>query len=178
MASIRMGGGRWWLIQWVVRWGTVLTISIGICPTQSAHPYPRGRIRWAPCRWTVVSLACLFCGGWFWISATLVGGSVVRWFGGSAIAWLGKFVGGIDWRTALKANGERTNQRKRLLNILKQKRECYSRVTRLSDTRYSASVNANAKFNHFWQSWCPGCLDFNHVSQAKTHNSHLAKKSK
>jgi len=47
MASIKMGGGvvqgvvQW---VWVVRW-VVLTISIGICPTQSAHPCPRGRIR-------------------------------------------------------------------------------------------------------------------------------------
>jgi len=27
--------------------------------------------------------------------------------------------------------------------------ECYSRVSRLSDTRYSASVHANAKFHNF-----------------------------
>jgi len=85
MASIKMGGGvvqgvvQW---VWVVRW-VVLTISIGICPTQSAHPCPRGRIRWAPCRWTVVSLACLFCGGWFRISARWVG--IYGWFSGSMI---------------------------------------------------------------------------------------------
>lgn len=46
-------------------WWCVLTISTDICPTPSAHPCPRGRIRWARCRWTAVSSACLFCGGWF-----------------------------------------------------------------------------------------------------------------
>jgi len=29
------------------------------------------------------------------------------------------------------------------------KREYYSRIPRLSDTRYSASVNANTKFHNF-----------------------------
>jgi len=43
----------------------------------------------------VVSLACLFCGGWFWISATLVGGSVVWWIGDSV-------VGEIRWRHLLE----------------------------------------------------------------------------
>jgi len=32
---------------------------------------------------------------------------------------------------------------------IKTKRERYSRVPRLADTRYSASVNINQKFHHF-----------------------------
>jgi len=33
--------------------------------------------------------------------------------------------------------------------LSKIKRECYSRVPQLSDTRYSASVNANEEFLNF-----------------------------
>jgi len=43
-----------------------------------------------------------------------------------------------------KNNGKENIKRK-----IKKKRECYSRVHRLLDTRYSAIVNANAKFYHF-----------------------------
>lgn len=81
MASIKDG----WRVEsgWVVAYEQVLTISTGIYPTQSAHPCPRGRILWAPCRWTVVSLACLFCGGGLFPSSQfpVAGGWVVfRWF--------------------------------------------------------------------------------------------------
>jgi len=38
---------------------------------------------------------------------------------------------------------------KLLMNGIKTKRERYSRVPRLADTRYSASVNINQKFHHF-----------------------------
>jgi len=50
-----------------------------------------------------------------------------------------------------KGNGpkEATQKRFKKRGINKNKRECYSRLPQLSDTRYSASENANAKFHNF-----------------------------
>lgn len=65
----------------------VLTISIDIFQKPLIHPYPRGRIQWAPYTWMVVSLAWFCVGTSKWRSGGGLGRSIYATLGVGVVVY-------------------------------------------------------------------------------------------